>query len=39
MISPHEGSATNRYHLDVADLVTENVERYQTAEPLRNRVA
>lgn len=39
MISPHKGSATNRYHLDIAELVTENVERYQASEPLRNRVA
>jgi len=39
IISPHKGSATNRYHLDIADLVTENVERYQTGETLRNRVA
>jgi D-2-hydroxyacid dehydrogenase (NADP+) len=39
IISPHKGSATNRYHLDIADLVTENVERYQSDEPLRNRVA
>ena len=39
ILSPHKGSATNRYHLDIADLVTENVERYQAAESLRNRVA
>ncbi|OYR47624.1 MULTISPECIES: D-2-hydroxyacid dehydrogenase [unclassified Halorubrum] len=39
IISPHKGSATNRYHLDIAELVTENVERYQAAESLRNRVA
>ncbi|MDZ5809960.1 D-2-hydroxyacid dehydrogenase [Halorubrum sp. AD140] len=39
IISPHKGSATNRYHLDIAELVTENVERYQAADPLRNRVA
>lgn len=39
IISPHKGSATNRYHLDIAELVTENVGRYQAAETLRNRVA
>lgn len=39
IISPHKGSATNRYHLDIADLVSENVERYQAGETLRNRVA
>ncbi len=39
IISPHKGSATNRYHLDIADLVTENVERFQAGEELRNRVA
>ncbi|GAB7011641.1 D-2-hydroxyacid dehydrogenase [Halorubrum trueperi] len=39
IISPHKGSATNRYHLDIADLVSENVERYQSDEPLKNRVA
>ncbi|MFD1571661.1 D-2-hydroxyacid dehydrogenase [Halorubrum laminariae] len=39
IISPHKGSATNRYHLDIADLVSENIDRYQTGETLRNRVA
>lgn len=39
VISPHKGSATNRYHLDIADLVTENVGRYQADDSLRNRVA
>ena len=39
IISPHKGSATNRYHLDIADLVTENAERFQAGEALRNRVA
>ncbi|WP_336344610.1 D-2-hydroxyacid dehydrogenase [Halalkalicoccus ordinarius] len=39
IISPHKGSATNRYHLDIADLVKENVERYRSGEELRNRVA
>jgi D-2-hydroxyacid dehydrogenase (NADP+) len=39
LISPHKGSATNRYHLDIAALVAENVERLHAGEPLRNRVA
>jgi D-2-hydroxyacid dehydrogenase (NADP+) len=39
IISPHKASATNRYHLDIADLVIENVRRYQAGEGLRNRVA
>ncbi|WP_435181028.1 D-2-hydroxyacid dehydrogenase [Halorussus sp. AFM4] len=39
IISPHKGSATNRYHLDIADLVKENVRRYRSGERLRNRVA
>jgi D-2-hydroxyacid dehydrogenase (NADP+) len=39
VISPHKGSATNRYHLDIADLVSENVERFRSGEELRNRVA
>ena len=39
IISPHRGSATNRYHLDIADLVKENVDRLQSGEELRNRVA
>lgn len=39
VISPHKGSATNRYHLDIAELVAENVERFQSGEALRNRVA
>lgn len=39
IISPHKGSATNRYHLDIADLVSENVGRYQSSEQLKNRVA
>lgn len=39
IISPHRGSATNRYHLDIADLVKENVRRIRDGEPLRNRVA
>ncbi|MFB6123555.1 MAG: D-2-hydroxyacid dehydrogenase [Haloferacaceae archaeon] len=39
VISPHKGSATNRYHLDLADLVKENVRRFQAGEDLKNRVA
>ncbi|WP_458189006.1 D-2-hydroxyacid dehydrogenase [Haladaptatus sp. NG-WS-4] len=39
IISPHKASATNRYHLDIAELVVENVRRFQTGEDLRNRVA
>ncbi len=39
IISPHRGSATNRYHLDIADLVKENVSRYQSGDELKNRVA
>ncbi|WP_330633112.1 D-2-hydroxyacid dehydrogenase [Halocatena halophila] len=38
IISPHRGSATNRYHLDIAGLVSENVRRYQSGEVLKNRV-
>ncbi|WP_278002483.1 D-2-hydroxyacid dehydrogenase [Halocatena marina] len=39
IIAPHKGSATNRYHLDIADLVKENVQRYRNGESLKNRVA
>jgi D-2-hydroxyacid dehydrogenase (NADP+) len=39
IISPHRGSATNRYHLDIADLVMEIFHQYQAGEELRNRVA
>ncbi|MFC6906457.1 D-2-hydroxyacid dehydrogenase [Halalkalicoccus tibetensis] len=39
IVMPHKGSATNRYHLDIAELVSENVERYRAGEELRNRVA
>ncbi len=39
IVSPHVASATNRYHLDIAGLVRENVERFRSGEPLRNRVA
>jgi D-2-hydroxyacid dehydrogenase (NADP+) len=39
IVTPHKGSATNRYHLDIADLVAENVRRYRSGEELKNRVA
>lgn len=39
IISPHKASATNRYHLDIADLVKENVRRFRSGDELRNRVA
>lgn len=39
IISPHKGSATNRYHLDIADLIKENVRRFRSGEELKNRVA
>lgn len=39
IISPHRASATNRYHLDIADLIKENVNRFQSGENLENRVA
>ncbi|WP_227356476.1 D-2-hydroxyacid dehydrogenase [Haladaptatus salinisoli] len=39
IVSPHKASATNRYHLDIAELVVENVRRFRTGEDLRNRVA
>lgn len=39
IVSPHRGSATNRYHLDIADLIKENVTRFQSGEELKNRVA
>lgn len=39
IISPHKGSATNRYHLDIADLVKENIERIRSGDELKNRVA
>jgi D-2-hydroxyacid dehydrogenase (NADP+) len=39
IISPHRGSATNRYHLDIADIVKENVSRFRSGEELKNRVA
>jgi D-2-hydroxyacid dehydrogenase (NADP+) len=38
IVSPHKGSATNRYHLDLAELFEENVRRYRSGDPLRNRV-
>ena len=39
IVMPHKGSATNRYHLDIAELVTENVERFRSGAELKNRVA
>ena len=39
IVTPHAGAATNRYHLDIADLVRENVRRFQRGDPLTNRVA
>ncbi|MFW6384629.1 MAG: D-2-hydroxyacid dehydrogenase [Halodesulfurarchaeum sp.] len=39
IISPHKGSATNRYHLDIADLVKENIRRIRSGDELKNRVA
>jgi D-2-hydroxyacid dehydrogenase (NADP+) len=39
LITPHRGSATNRYHLDIAELVKENISRYLSGDDLKNRVA
>lgn len=39
LVTPHKGSATNRYHLDIAALVSENVTRFREGADLRNRVA
>jgi D-2-hydroxyacid dehydrogenase (NADP+) len=39
IISPHKGSATNRYHLDIAEVVKENIEKIKHGESLTNRVA
>lgn len=39
IVSPHKGSATNRYHLDLAEVVTENLRRIEAGEELGNRVA
>lgn len=39
IVMPHKGSATNRYHLDIADLTKENIHRYLSGEDLKNRVA
>lgn len=39
IVTPHKGSATNRYHLDIAELVRENLRRFRNREPLENRVA
>ncbi len=38
IVSPHKGSATNRYHLDLADLFKSNVRRYRSGESLENRI-
>lgn len=38
IVSPHKGSATNRYHLDLAELFAENVRRYLAGESLKNRI-
>ncbi len=38
IISPHQGSTTNQYHRDLAELVKEMFHQYQSGEPLRNRV-
>lgn len=38
IVTPHRASATNRYHLDIAELVCENTRRFQTGTPLKNRV-
>lgn len=38
ILSPHQGSTTNRYHHDLAELTTEIFHQYQSGEPLRNRV-
>ncbi|MXV63755.1 D-2-hydroxyacid dehydrogenase [Natronorubrum sp. JWXQ-INN-674] len=39
IVTPHRGSATNRYHHDIAELVRENVRRFRAGESLKNRVA
>ena len=39
IVSPHQGSITNRYHHDLAALTEEIFHQYQSGEPLRNRVA
>lgn len=39
IVTPHKGSATNRYHLDIAALVRRNLRRFRAGEPLENRVA
>lgn len=38
IITPHRGSATNRYHLDLAELFGENVRRCLSGEGLKNRI-
>lgn len=39
ILSPHQGSTTNRYHHDLAALTEEIFHQYQSGAPLRNRVA
>ena len=39
IVMPHKGSATNRYHEDIAAVVRENVDRMSDGRPLHNRVA
>ncbi|MFC6784517.1 D-2-hydroxyacid dehydrogenase [Halobaculum halobium] len=39
IVSPHQGSTTNCYHRDLAELAEEIFRQYQSGEPLRNRVA
>lgn len=39
LVSPHEGSTTNQYHADLAALVEEIFQQYQSDASLRNRVA
>ncbi len=38
IVSPHRGSATNRYHLDLAELVAENARRCLSGESMKNRI-
>ncbi|WP_077152381.1 D-2-hydroxyacid dehydrogenase [Halorubrum tropicale] len=38
IVSPHQGSTTNQYHRDLAELTKEIFRQHQSGEPLRNRV-
>jgi len=38
LITPHAAAQTREYHEDVAELVTENVERREDGRPLRNSI-